>query len=324
MKHLSLGRTAVERWVIESGESSPNVLEKRRPGRPTKFNEAKQKAVRRAWTGKRGASSVARDLTAKSTPSISRQSVSRIWGSGRNPIMYTPVVKQRRLSAANKRKRMQFCLDHSPTSSMPWAFTDGKVCSLYENDNGNRSMAWQRVGDVPPPLSHKLIARFFFYAVVGKGLKSRLIFTDPSPQKGSGKATGSQNFTGASYVKLMTGLTTDLDAWRLDGHYRLIRDRATQHTSAASSKALIPLKLPILESFPPQSWDINAIERVWAQLVKKMEGHRARTPDGFRRVIMKAWDKISQTTIDKIVVGVPSRIREIVALKGEWIEDRKV
>ena len=44
----------------------------------------------------------------------------------------------------------------------------------------------------------------------------------------------------------------------------IIRDRAPQHTSKTTTEALFTLNLPILEDFPPQSFDLNCIELVWA------------------------------------------------------------
>jgi hypothetical protein len=79
------------------------------------------------------------------------------------------------------------------------------------------------------------------------------------------------------------------------------------------------MKLPILESYPPQSWIINCIEHVWAQLVREMDGHRARSPDRFRKVILSAWGRVSQETVDKLVTGVPQRLKRIADLGGDWI-----
>ena len=50
----------------------------------------------------------------------------------------------------------------------------------------------------------------------------------------------------------------------------------------------------------------------------QLNGHRARTPDGYRRVILQAWERISQATIDEIVAGVSERLDKIVAIEGLW------
>jgi hypothetical protein len=120
-------------------------------------------------------------------------------------------------------------------------------------------------------------------------------------------------------INLMKGFMPELDKWRPNRDYAIIRDKAKQHVSKASKTAMDVLGLPILESFPAQCWDINCIEHVWAQLMIQLRHHRARTPDGFMKVIQKGWAAISQATIDKLVAGVPQRLQIIKELKGAWI-----
>ena len=309
----------MERWAEEADKRTPDMHDKPRSGRPCKFSPRQVKAVRRAFTPKRSPGKVARALTARGTVKISEGSVRRIWATARHPITYMKIIRPKRLSDINKQKRMAFAQHHMPTESTPWAFTDGKMCSLYLRDDGNFTCHWQKAGTTPSSDKNGLVARFFFYAVVGTGLKSDLIFTAPSPKKGTGLATGGRAFISSDYISLMRRFRKPLGIWRPGGRYFLIRDRARQHTSAESDRALSPLNLPILEAFPPQSWDINCIEHVWAQLSQKLRHHRARTPDGFRRAVLKAWDSISQETIDAIVEKVPGRLKKIAALKGEWI-----
>ena len=321
-RELSLGRAAVERWIAEGEERLPCWGDQHRPGRPPKLSKAQVKAVRRAGSSKRTATAVAKALTARWGCMVGRTLVSRVWHSGRRPLSYRKNVKRKCLSPINQQKRQKFGEDCRPTPRTPWAFTDGKVLSLYSDGSGQcTNMSWQH-DDEPAGTTGrgrgKLIARFFVYAVVGKGLKSRLIFTAPSPKKGSGRAKGHRAFNGEDYVALMKLLKRELDRWRPSGRYLLIRDRASQHVSRASTRAMTSLGLPILESFPPQSWDVNAIEYVWGQLVLQLNGHRARTPDGYRRVIVQAWERISQATIDEIVAGVSERLDKIVAIEGLW------
>lgn len=120
----------------------------------------------------------------------------------------------------------------------------------------------------------------------------------------------------------MKQLATDLVRAGYGGRpYWIIRDRAKQHTSKATVKALQPLELPIMESFPDQSWDINCIEHVWAQLAAAVKLRRPTTARGFKEVIQQEWAGIAQSTIDTLVAGVPLRIQKIAKLKGSWIAE---
>ena len=323
MEELCLGRAAVDRWAAEAQKRRPNVLDMSRSGRPCKFSKEVNAKVRRAGLSGRSPGEVSMSLKDKGAADISQSSVRSLWLSGRKPIMYCPVRKSKVLREPNVAARLAFVQNYKPTPRHPWAFTDGKQCSLHRLGNGDLKWRWQRV-DKPAYAAHgALVARFFFYAVVGKDLKSQLFFTAPSPQKGSGWPTGDRAFNSSDYIGLLKAFERTLVRWRPQGGYDLIRDRASQHTSAASTRALAGLNLSILEAFPAQSWDINIIENVWAQLALQMKGHRATTADGFRRVITQAWSRISQGTVNKIVADVPKRLKKIASLKGKWIDDCK-
>ena len=323
MDDLCVGRSAVDRWTAEGRKRSPDWSDQCRMGRQPKLTAAQVKAVKRSFSHKRSATEVARVLSQAWGLVISRMTVSRIWHSCRVPRHYKKKTFIKALSSMNKQLRLEFCKAHRPSAACPWAFTDGKVLSLYSSTSYGTRMCWQRADDDLEEINGDLIARFFVYAVVGKGLKSKLVFTAPSPKRGSGEATGDRAFCGSDYIKLMRELSWSLDKWRPLRDYYLIRDRAKQHTSKASTAAMNTLGIPILESFPPQSWDINAIEFVWGQLMQELKGHRARTPDGFRDTIIRAWGRVKQSTIDKIVAGVSGRMDKIVAKDGAWISASK-
>ncbi len=75
----------------------------------------------------------------------------------------------------------------------------------------------------------------------------------------------------------------------------------------------------LVEDYPPQSYDINIIENIWAQLDNNLIGSKATCSDGWRRTIQKAWDKIPQELIDKRVHSVKKRFARIVEKGGDWL-----
>jgi hypothetical protein len=99
----------------------------------------------------------------------------------------------------------------------------------------------------------------------------------------------------------------------------VVLDTAKQHTSKASTDHLTMRGVHLLEGCPAQSWDINVIENVWGVLGTKLLGARARTPRGWRTAIEKAWDKISQYTINEVVCRVKRRMADIIEKEGEWV-----
>jgi hypothetical protein len=93
-----------------------------------------------------------------------------------------------------------------------------------------------------------------------------------------------------------------------------------------SKAAIEGTQLQLVDGFPPQSWDINIIENVWGVLDGKLSGlgrPLPRSPDGWRRRMQRAWDQISQATIDKLVDAVPQRMADIEQRGGAWLYAKK-
>lgn len=86
------------------------------------------------------------------------------------------------------------------------------------------------------------------------------------------------------------------------------------------------MELQLVDGFPAQSWDINIVENVWGVLDGKLQAMRPplpRTPDGWRRRVQEAWKQVSQSTIDKLVSVVPTRMALIEQQGGAWLFAKK-
>jgi len=83
MEELGLGRAAVDRWADEARKKRPNVLDKRRTGRPCKISMQVKAKVRRAGLSGRAPGEVSRSLKDRGAANISLSSVRSIWLSGR-------------------------------------------------------------------------------------------------------------------------------------------------------------------------------------------------------------------------------------------------
>lgn len=324
MRMLNVGRKAVDRWWDEDATDVQNFLDLPRSGRPSKLQPPLVKAIRRMASPKATCCSISTRLRRSKKADLHRTTVGKVLKGGKRPLVWRPVVMSRRLSSSNRAARLVFCSDHKPAPRAPWVFVDGKMLSLYSDRHGSLSHAWQSLNKPLTKGSGKLVATFHFYAAVARGFKSQLYFVPPSWEGGTAPKSA-QTFKGPSYVGVMRRLQKELELWGPSkGTYHIIRDKARQHTSASTVQALAPLKLPILESFPAQSWDVNCIEHVWAQLAQKVRGRRPRTPAGFKAVILKEWGAIPQSTIDLLVAGVPKRILRIAEGGGAWIADYQV
>lgn len=323
MRRLNVGRYFVDHWVLEAKQQHPNVEDKPRPGRPRALNSTLRKAVKRMATGRTTAVQIARRLDQNGKAKVSPSTVLRTLKSGRAALAWKPVVRARSLRQKNKIERLNFCQSTCMTPDVPWIFLDGKQLCLYSDKNNSLTYAWQHADETVHKGNGKLVALYFFYAAVGRGFKSSLYFVPPScVDKDTPKSA--ETFKSEHFIRVMQQLACDLErAGYGGGPYLIIRDRAKQHVSKATVEALYPLKLPILESFTAQSWDINCIEHVWAQLAAGVNMRRPRSARGFKEVIVEEWKAIKQSTIDALVAGVPNRLVKIAELGGSWIGDYK-
>lgn len=317
---LKVKRRAVDRWFKEAQNQHPNIMDKPRSGRPTKFSSPDKKAIRRSARPGRTAAEIARSFTIKKNKSIHKSTVARILKRGRRPLAWLAVTTKRCLRRSNKLARAEFCKGDGPASRVSWVFLDSKMISLTKDKLGSLTFAWQDPKKRLKKVNKQLVAFFHFYAAVSKGHKSRLHFVPPSWNGTCPKSK--ETFKGKHFLDVMGKLSTEFKSWfKSTADFTVIRDRATQHVKEGNSQALAALDVPVLESFPAQSWDINCIEHVWAQLARRVRDRRPRTAAGLKKVILKEWEAISQSTINKLVAGVPKRMSKIAQLEGEWISE---
>jgi hypothetical protein len=58
---------------------------------------------------------------------------------------------------------------------------------------------------------------------------------------------------------------------------------------------------------------------VWGVLAGKLRGVKAKTSSTWRAEIIRAWEQVEQSTINKLVDGVPARMQEIIDAEGHWV-----
>jgi len=309
MKQMRVGKDAVKRWWPPDDGSMPCFKDLPRSGRPPILGPTDRKAIKRQAKADLSTAEISMRRMHAGKQAVSPQTINRVLKGGRRPLTYQHVKEVRVLRDTNKKQRMQFASTFDVDGGPPLVFLDGKVFSLYSNRGGRLKYRWAPADAAPISVKGKQVAHLHFYAAISQGWKSSLFFVPPSPPVGSKLARSPENFSAEHYTDLMTRMKVELDAHFNGQPYRIIRDRASQHLKAEKSMEFSLLNLSIVEDYPAQCWDINAIEHAWAQLVRLVLGHRARTADGLRRVIKRQWELLPQSTIDKLLAGVPSRLK---------------
>ena len=112
--------------------------------------------------------------------SVSRMTVNRALKMGRKPLQYLPVIRGRRLSDVNQLKRVAFCQQSTRQQWHKIIFADSKFLYVYEDKARGWLFKWQNPDsrEVVPQHSNPFV--FHFYAAVGTGFKSSLVFVPPT------------------------------------------------------------------------------------------------------------------------------------------------
>lgn len=294
-----------------------------RPGRPKIVKPAQAAAVRRAAKACVRTSKITSRVSKAQRQPISQKTVQRIMTEGRIALEYTPVNRGQVLRAANKQKRLDFCTQHETAQTSTWVFVDSKMLYLYNNKQGHLIMAWQdphKKLRLPKNSKPRVL---HFYGAVAKDFKSRLFFTDPTPPINSSGRRGRDFDSQSLIADVLPGLKHDIQQHFGSRPYRVVWDRASEHTSKAAKEAVQSIGLQLLQDFPPQSWDINIIENVWGVLAGKLDERRPVTNRGWQQAIKEEWGSIQQSTINKLVASVKPRMAQIVQLGGAWLKAYK-
>jgi hypothetical protein len=203
-----------------------------------------------------------------------------------------------------------------------WLFGDSKMYYQYGTHSKHLQRRWCNPAQQTVALSKSNPVVLHFYAVVGKGFKSQLHFVPPTPPAGTKLRKHKQAFASRHFVQMLPDLKAELEgAQKYSARHPIVLDHAKQHTSKVSQAAIADQQLHLVSDFPAQSWDINIIENVWGQLSHELEqlpGRKPTTAYGWRKRIIRAWDNIKQSTIDKLVDDVKPRLAAIEKLHGAW------
>jgi hypothetical protein len=236
---------------------------------------------------------------------------------------WQPVESTDQLRNYNKQKRVAFCQKHAKAHVRRWAFLDAKTVTWHKSRHGYRQFAWQTRDKKDMSIGPGTPWTYMMYAAVGYGHKSKLHFVPPSPPDGSRAHKSKESFDSSHFMTMMEELGEEVKGWREGGRsFSIIMDHASQHTSNKSKAKLVVTDVPLVEDFPPQSWDLNVIENVWGVFNQKLLSLRATTTHGVKETLEKAWAKVEQSTINELVEQVPRRMQEVIQKKGEWIKKK--
>jgi hypothetical protein len=95
------------------------------------------------------------------------------------------------------------------------------------------------------------------------------------------------------FVDVFRQLWEQVKEWYPPGQkFWVIMDRAKQHTSNYTKCELAAMGVPLLEGFPPQSYDLNLIEVAWGRLQQQLQVESFKKKRTYENQVMEAWSKV--------------------------------
>lgn len=301
------------------GSATGSTANKPKSGRPLVLKVQQCRVARRLAKSGHTTVSIANHLSSRHGVGVSRVTVGRVLKRGRRPLQYLPIIRGRRLSPTNMQKRIAFCQQSSGRQWCDVVFVDSKYLYVYKDQARGWLYKWQDPHNRVVVPQHPNPYVFHFYAAVGTNFKSSLVFVPPTKGEGVDDPTAKTTFKSSHFLAAMQQLQPEMEeGFRGGAGFRVVLDHARQHTSKEAKAGLGMLDMPILEGFPPQSWDMNAIEVCWSWLDQNLRGHSPRSWGGWKKAILRAWSEVQQSSINKLVKRVPKQVEKIIEADGKW------
>lgn len=208
------------------------------------------------------------------------------------------------LSMQNRIKRLRFAIKYIDWT-WQWAnvvYMDEKTIQTYAN---GRVMVKRRLNErydpgkiVSPEVQNTKNKVNLFGMISSDG--PNMIFSVPT------------KLNGKHFKQLMSTKVK-----KLLGNKNILMDNAAIHIEGL--KYLRKFGLIIID-FPPKSGDLNPIENVWGELQKKMNKKLRNicisTQAGLLELIRESWKEIPASFIQKCLLSMPQRLRDVIAIKG--------
>jgi len=326
-RRYSCTPAAIRRWLEEGLKQRPNYNDKAGRGAKRKWTSSQASVIKR-WAKAGGSTrKIARRAPHRGHVQVSKSTTHRILTSGCHPLAWRVVSRSVKLRGYNKVKRITFCQESEAKHTSRWVFVDGKDLYLYKSREGYFKRKWQDVNSEPEDVDTNPWV-FRFYAAIALDHKTpEVFFMPPTPHQGTLAHKSGERFRSEHFQLFIDWLKVHMQGWYPEGTRQpsLVLDHARQHTSNSSVAYMRQQGVQVVENYPPQAWDLNVIENIWAEVDKNLLGAKPSTSDGWRRAIQKAWGIVPQSLVDKRVKSVNKRMRRILDKDGEWLstEDMK-
>ena len=101
--------------------------------------------------------------------------------------------------------------------------------------------------------------------------------------------------------------------------FEFVQDNASCHT-AEFTEEWMEVNDYVLHDHPPQSPDLNRIEKAWAYFKSEVVGHRPRTEQGFYRIMQTVWMGLDAGTLSSFIDQLPTVMAVVHEEPGKQVQ----
>lgn len=76
--------------------------------------------------------------------------------------------------------------------------------------------------------------------------------------------------------------------------------------------------------WPPQSPDLNPIELLWEELDRKVRDRCPSSQEDMWKALQESWNNVSQETINKLIARMPRLVKKVIKCKGGFFDETSV
>lgn len=96
-----------------------------------------------------------------------------------------------------------------------------------------------------------------------------------------------------------------------------MHDRSSVHFSTLTEHWLNAHNIDVMDDWPPKGPDMNPVENVWAELVRRTR-HDATNRDQLYENVYSTFQQLETTYFDKLIESMPRRLEKVMLANGGW------
>jgi transposase len=292
LHHLTVS-ALIEKY-IETG----TVHDRPRSGRKRKMSDSDVKLAVRMAKKKKKATQIAQALDNKvSVRTIQR----RLKEQG---FFYGKIQKVEKLTAAHKRKRVEYCRKMKGYKWNSVMFSDEKDFVLGAGED----YAWQRPNERIIQEYVRHAPKLHVWGAIGAYGKTELYFFE-------------ENLNSDMYVKILKSRLKEnkITYARTEFEWQFLQDGHRAHTSKKSMAFLGEHMGDRLVEHPAMSPDLNPIEDIWSYLDRKVKEAKVTNIRRLKTVLTQEWRALPWSVIRKSVNSMDRRLQICIDSDGNRI-----